>query len=111
MACNYDPFIILKAPTTIVHSVESKKSSRKERKNCWTWKENLQYIRFFEENPEFINSPEKRKECKIFNQMGKRITTRLPVQIKSHHQKLLIKFRSIENIISELRNTLPEKAL
>ena len=41
-----------------------------------------------------------RKKNKIFAKLAAIIRTRTSMQVKSHHQKLLIKYKSLENIIA-----------
>jgi hypothetical protein len=70
-------------------------------KKLWTPSEKKQYVRFFEENPEFLEaSSELRKRIKFFNLMHGYITTRTANQIKSHHQKLMQRYGKIETVVS-----------
>jgi hypothetical protein len=95
MSFQADPFIIIKSYRGNSGRKASMASNGEKNKNSWTSEENGIYIRFFQENPDFVLNKETRKRNKIFVQMGKLIPSRDPKQIKSHHQKLLIKHGTI----------------
>ena len=104
-----DPFIIIKAPQISTITQQKKKISKKpkkDRKNCWTSRQTKQYVKFFKENSQFSHRADLRKSKRVFNQLHKFIPTRTPVQIKSHHQKLLLKYKTIDNAIKKLEQML-----
>lgn len=47
-----------------------------------------------------MEDPEKRKGKMIFRLLSKEIATRTGKQIKTHHQKMIIKHKNIEGIIN-----------
>ena len=109
MSGTQNPFIIIKAERQEKSSIEDSPSRKTERnKNSWTMEEHLQYIEFFRQNSYFSNSKILRKAEKIFNQMTKIIPTRTSVQIKSHHQKLLVKYKNVQSILDNLERKLTE---
>jgi len=97
-----DPFIIVKSEKPWV---SSKIETRQPSKMYWTKNEDLLYIDFFERFPHFAESFAQRKANKIFIQMSKFIRSRTPNQIKSHHQKLLLKHGSLNNALAYLSVT------
>jgi hypothetical protein len=54
-------------------------------------------------------SLKERKSKKIHIKMSKLVKTRNPIQCRSHHQKMLAKFGSLENIIEEFRELISDK--
>ena len=74
------------------------------KKNSWTPLENRQYVKFFNSNIHFADNAKLRKSKHIFNRLHKHIPTRSPAQIKSRHQKLLLKFSNIRSIIKNLED-------
>lgn len=102
-----EPFIILKSwrkPNLIKKKDKVEKISKY--KNCWTIDEHRGYLNFFRENMDFSRSHEKRKFDRIFVSMKKYVPSRTHVQIKSHHQKMLVKFGSIETVLDKLEHLL-----
>ena len=92
------PFIIIRAEEIMMKRMEneeSNKSDQKEKKNTWSSQENHQYVNFFKDHMEFATNAELRKVEKVFNKMTQYIPTRTSIQIKSHHQKLLQKYKTI----------------
>ena len=99
MCAFWDPFTIIHAESI---RESQRESPRESIKKYWTEEENLLYIAFFKRYPHFAESYAQRKANKIFIQMSKLITTRVPSQIKSHHQKLLMKYKTLDSVISHL---------
>ena len=78
----------------------------KNRKGCgfgWTPLENKRYSEFLSQNQSlFCLSLEERKKVAIHSQMSQAIKSRTSLQCRSHHQKMLKKYGSIENIVTLL---------
>lgn len=55
--------------------------------------------------PMILNS-EYRKRQRIFKKIASRLKNRTPVQVKSHHQKLEDKFKTIPKIINYVEKKL-----
>jgi hypothetical protein len=69
----------------------------------WNYTENKQYLKFLMSNKHVFALPlQEKKKLKVNVMLSKRIPTRLSTQCHSHHQKMVIKFGSVDNIISEL---------
>lgn len=68
----------------------------------------MDYVRFFMEHMNFWENNLLRKSERIFIKMTDYIRTRKIVQIKSHHQKLLLKYGSINNIVLKLYEKIRE---
>jgi hypothetical protein len=67
----------------------------------WSLAENLKYKDFLVSNFEFFGVDSKeRRQIQIHVQMGKFIGSRNSKQCRSHHQKMLRKYGSIEGIIA-----------
>jgi len=49
------------------------------------------------------------KEIKIHEIMSKEIGTRVATQCRSHHQKMLMKYRSIKGVISNFKRLVERK--
>ena len=98
-----DPFIIIKAPR---QEKEVKGCFESKRLTSWSKVEHLQYLTFFDENMESLRENCSNKAKKMFIRMAQYIPTRTASQIKSHHQKLLLKFGSVETILNKLTESL-----
>lgn len=59
-------------------------------------------MRFLQENIELFASKESRKSKRVFRLLSQKIKSRTIDQVKSHHQKMLLKFKSVEGIIELL---------
>jgi hypothetical protein len=69
----------------------------------WDFAENYTYITYLSNFRSIFNSHEQRKRVKVFRHLAKLIKTRNPHQIKSHHQKMMLRHQSVDNIISFLK--------
>lgn len=96
----FSPFIILKNFRKL--ESEETKVGLSNVKNCWTLLEHQSYIDFFREHSYFAHDKLLRKSKKMFKMMSRHIQTRDPKQIKSHHQKLMGKYGSLDNILAKL---------
>jgi len=91
-------------------------TSRKERKgtNCcihWGPAEQKKYVRFLVNKKElFEMGVQERKKAGIHRKMSKVIKGRNPSQCRSHHQKMLVKYGSIDAIIQNLKGLLTQKS-
>jgi hypothetical protein len=66
----------------------------------WSRTEERKYINFIKVNERLFSlSPKERKEIKINVMMSYAIKTRTSAQCHSHHQKMLIKYETIKNVI------------
>ena len=76
----------------------------------WGKVEQKRYVDFLLENMNYFElSPNDRRVMGINSRMSKIIKTRDTNQCRSHHQKMLIKFDSVERIISEFQCLLCPK--
>lgn len=74
-----------------------KKSSKKKH---WKAHENQKYIEFLKENKDlFEKDREDKRLMKINIMMSKSVRTKNATQCRSHHQKMLVHYKTIENII------------
>ena len=76
----------------------------------WTTDETRLYMNFLDHYHKKFGCEEKRRKCTIFNRLSKAINTRTPDQCRSHHQKMQLKYGSIDNIVESLRRRLEEEA-
>lgn len=70
------------------------------RGKSWTYEENQQYILFLEENKKSFDDEQTRRFSKIFLEMSLNMLNKSPEQCRTHHQKALRKYKSIDRIIS-----------
>ena len=66
----------------------------------WNKRETIKYCSFIKENEKILSMPLKRQKQKIYNEMQSFIQSRTKEQCKSHHQKMLHKYKSISKILS-----------
>ena len=59
----------------------------------WDYIENYGYISYLSNFRFIFESPEERKRIKVFNHISQLVKTRKPYQIKSHHQKMMLKHK------------------
>ena len=85
----------------------------KNKKGCgfgWTPLENKRYQEFLSQNQSlFCLSLEEKKRLAIHSQMSQTIKSRTSLQCRSHHQKMIKKYGSVDKIIALLSTTLQEK--
>lgn len=95
-------------------TVDKKKEKRSELKlkfeegsdfkfYSWDFRENYTYITYLKNFKSVLASPESRKRIKVFSHISKLIKTRNPFQIKSHHQKMMLRHKNIDAIIDYLK--------
>jgi hypothetical protein len=66
----------------------------------WTESEHYKYLQFLEKESALFNlSIADKKRKRIHEMMSKKIKSRNSHQCRSHHQKMLIKWRTIEGIL------------
>ena len=83
---------------TVTTSSELSAGSKKIRKH-WTLLENKRYLDFVRENIHLLEKDNLSKGEKIFKKMSVCIESRSHTQCRSHHQKLLLKYKNISSII------------
>lgn len=69
----------------------------------WDFRENYTYITYLKNFKTIFASPEARKRVKVFSHLSKLIKTRNPFQIKSHHQKMMLRHKTLDAIIEFLK--------
>ena len=77
-------------------------------KKCfhWTFHQQRKYVLFLENNRSLFDLSLKDKKKKgIHSLLSKAIKNRTPTQCRSHHQKMLEKFKNVENIIKIYKNS------
>ncbi len=88
-------------------------SSRQKKKNekyRWTQPENQRYIRFVAKNSALFSlSFKEKKNLQINKKMSLTVKSRSPSQCHTHHQKMMMKYGSIEAIVNT--NPLPAPKL
>ena len=72
----------------------------------WDVMENYTYITYLMNFRYVFDSQLERKRVKVFQHLSHLIRTRNPHQIKSHHQKMMLRHQNVDNIISFLRNKI-----
>lgn len=76
---------------------------RKKLPSHWDVVEQSRYLTFLKQRKEvFHGSFKEKKGRKIFHRLSAFIKTRTSVQCKSHHQKMIKRYETVENIISAL---------
>lgn len=74
---------------------------RKNEKYRWTQPENQRYIRFLAKNSALFSlSFKEKKNLQINKKMSFTVKSRTPSQCHTHHQKMMMKYGSIEAIVS-----------
>jgi hypothetical protein len=74
--------------------------------NYWSDEEQGAYLAFLKQHMPMITTPEYRKKQRIFKGISALLGIRTPIQVKSHHQKLEDKFKSVSKIIAHLEKEL-----
>ena len=82
-------------------SVKTKKPLFKK----WTLKENTKYAHFLMKFAKDMDSEAARRALHLFKIMAKGIYRRSAEQCRTHHQKMVKRYGSIENIVHNLLNT------
>jgi hypothetical protein len=69
----------------------------------WSDRENRSYLKFLREKGALLcQSAVERKRQKTNLKLSKYVKTRTPTQCHTHHQKMMVKHGSIENIVAEM---------
>ena len=76
-----------------------KEKERLQGKGKWTREEQRAYIQFIRENMSEMETKLMRKSRKVFLNMSKLVRTRTADQCRSHHQKILLYHKSLEEIV------------
>ena len=88
---------------------EKKKRTRRLYPSHWTFTEQQKYWTFLTNNPHlFEMSLKEKKGGKLYKKVSNFIKTRTAIQCKSHHQKMILKFGSIKEIVTSLDEELLE---
>jgi dynactin complex subunit len=67
----------------------------------WTEKEHKKYIKFLADHPRIFDlSSNTKKKKKIHVKMSNFIKERTPIQCRSHHQKMINRYGTVEGIMS-----------
>lgn len=82
-------------------AVNRVKKTQKINKNRWSSKENKIYVQYLKNNKDMFKDKESRKKGKVLHRLAKLIKKRTYEQVKSHHQKMIIKYHTIDTIIRE----------
>jgi hypothetical protein len=79
--------------------IESKKASN----YYWTDLENTRYLQALKQYANILNlSVQERRLKKVNLLLSRKIRTRSPLQCHSHHQKMMAKYGSLEEIMIQL---------
>lgn len=79
--------------------MKKKKETKIYNRNGWDEDENRKYREFIELNTEILENREERREKKVFLRLSEYVETRDANQCRSHHQKMIQKYKSIEKIL------------
>ena len=78
-----------------------------QREDHWRTAEQRKYVNFIVRYKNlFTLSLKEKKTHKVYSRMSKYIRGRTDSQCRSHHQKMLIKFETIEGIIEDLKDLI-----
>lgn len=102
---------LARRPQSCQNSFETQKTERgKAVKNAWNKAEKRRYVGFLKKNKRlFALAPEKRKELKINVLMSQAVRTRSPAKCHSFHQKMIIKYSSVDLILANFAQQLGKK--
>lgn len=77
-----------------------RQGAKRDRPYNWTEAEHQRYIKFLMKKKHlFALSPQERKNLKINVLISKAVHTRNSTQCHTHHQKMMVKYTTIESII------------
>ena len=79
--------------------VQKKKKILGKQEGNWTEAENMKYAEYLKMNFGLMHDKLGRRTKKIFERMSRLIKTRCPTQCRSHHQKCMKKYQSMERIV------------
>ena len=80
------------------------KDGKKKKKNSYHWSrtEMNRYVRFLAQKQDLFSLPAKdRRQANLYIKMSKAIKTRNNVQCHTHHHKMVMRFKTIGEIIGE----------
>jgi len=83
-------------PKTVANSfLESNNLTSKSLGLKWTNQENKIYLDYLEEYFGFFKTKSLRKKYEVFSDLGKKLGNRSSKQVKTHHNKMMQRFKSI----------------
>lgn len=101
------------APTFPFEEIKSGKflnlpklKTREKRLNSWSLQESYLYLSYLKVFHRFFENHEMTKYLKIYRRMTTLIVSRTSSQIKSHHQKIMKRYGSIESAIESIEFSL-----
>lgn len=79
--------------------------TRKKNKSFlkWNLQENMSYIQFLDEHKEKLYSQFDRRSSKIFFHMARYVKTRNAEQCRTHHQKMIYGYGTVDGIIKGIQ--------
>ena len=77
-------------------------------KTTWTLAESKRYLKFLIQSQHHLELGKEKRRLKLNVKMSKVIKSRDPSQCHSHHQKMLIKYGSVAEILNYLNSTVGE---
>jgi transketolase len=88
------------------------KAKAKESRSHWRESEQRKYVNYLVENRKHFQLSVREKKARgVHTKMSQLLKSRTASQCRSHHQKMLHKFGSIENVIEGLRDLVARKNL
>ena len=75
----------------------------------WNFQENSLYIEFLKENKRSFEDESTRRSSKIFLEMSLSLRTKSPEQCRTHHQKIMTKYGTLDMIIAYFTQTIALK--
>lgn len=102
---------LARRPQLAQNSFERQRTERgKAVKNAWNKAEKRRYVGFLKKNKRlFALAPEQRKELKINVLMSRAVRTRSPAKCHSFHQKMIIKYSSVDLILANFAQQLTKR--
>ncbi len=97
MDADYKPLQRIRARKSFSRKVELlKEKSIVENHHKWSTEENIKYVKFLAKNKQKFVGQDKTKRYRIFNKMALHLKTRNATQCRTHHQKMLLKYKTLE---------------
>ncbi len=97
MDADYKPLQRIHARKSFQRKVELlKEKAIVKNHHKWSPEENIKYIRFLIKNKQKFFDSDKTKRYRIFNKMAIYLRTRNATQCRTHHQKMLLKYKTLE---------------
>lgn len=72
----------------------------------WDYRENYTYITYLNNFRGVFSRGDERRKEKIYTHISKLLTTRNSHQIKTHHEKMIMRHKDIDGIIDYLRQNI-----